>query len=172
MILKNRIMNRRYRNEEWFPIVNNDGKVTVKLRGVSVTTAKAFFCILLYIFIYLTVQENCSCRSDRCQKIYSPENGIRRSAVMLVPRESVTAALLRETREELGLNGFTPQFVGSYIWESPREREMVNSFSTVTRSVPIINRDEIDEGRFWSLQEIRDNLGKEIFTPNFEHEFN
>lgn len=31
--------------------------------------------------------------------------------------------------------------------------------------------EELDGGRFWSLEEIRSNLGKEIFTPNFENEF-
>ena len=30
MIIKNRLMNRRYKNEEWFPVVNNEGKVTGK----------------------------------------------------------------------------------------------------------------------------------------------
>ena len=40
-----------------------------------------------------------------------------------------------------------------------------------TDESPEINRDEIDEGRFWSVQETEKNIGKEIFTPNFEHEF-
>ena len=31
---------------------------------------------------------------------------------------------------------------------------------------------EIDEGRFWSLEEIEAALGKGLFTPNFEGEYN
>ena len=30
--------------------------------------------------------------------------------------------------------------------------------------------DELNGGRFWSLEEIKENLGKEVFTPNFEGE--
>jgi hypothetical protein len=30
---------------------------------------------------------------------------------------------------------------------------------------------EIDEGRFFSFEEISQNLGKGFFTPNFETEF-
>ena len=30
---------------------------------------------------------------------------------------------------------------------------------------------EVTEGRFWSFAEIRANLGKGLFTPNFEHEY-
>ena len=31
--------------------------------------------------------------------------------------------------------------------------------------------DEVDEGRWWELTDIDANLGKGIFTPNFESEF-
>jgi hypothetical protein len=31
--------------------------------------------------------------------------------------------------------------------------------------------EELDGGRFWPLAEIKNNLGKGIFTPNFESEF-
>jgi hypothetical protein len=69
------------------------------------------------------------------------------------------------------LNNFVPEFLGKYVWKSTRERELVNSFSTISDLVPVINKDEIDEGRFWSIGEIKENLGKDVFTPNFEHEF-
>ena len=29
---------------------------------------------------------------------------------------------------------------------------------------------ELDGGRFWKIEEIKENLGKGIFTPNFEEE--
>ena len=29
---------------------------------------------------------------------------------------------------------------------------------------------EVDEGRFWSLDEIKKSIGKGLFTPNFESE--
>ena len=31
--------------------------------------------------------------------------------------------------------------------------------------------DEVDEGRFWELEEIEENFGKSVFTPNFEQEY-
>lgn len=30
--------------------------------------------------------------------------------------------------------------------------------------------DELDGGRFWSMEEIKENIGKGVFTPNFEGE--
>jgi len=87
------------------------------------------------------------------------------------PGETPIEALRREAHEELGLNNLVPESLGKYVWESSRERELVNSFSTISDEVPEINKDEIEEGRYWSMEEIKENIGKDLFTPNFEYEF-
>ena len=107
-----------YDPEEWFPVVNEDGKETGKaLRSV-------------------------------CDN-----------------------ALVRETREELGLINFIPRFLVKYVWQSSREKELINAYSSISEEIPEINKDEIEEGRYWTLMEIKENLGNDIFTPSFEHEF-
>jgi len=90
----------------------------------------------------------------------------------ITPGEKVEDALKRETDEELGLKVVKYQFITKYIWESLRERELVYSFTGSSVEVPEINKEEIEEGRFWMISEIRENIGRNIFTPNFEHEFN
>jgi isopentenyldiphosphate isomerase len=87
------------------------------------------------------------------------------------PGESVEEALRREAEEELGLKSFTFRFNKKYAWESPRERELVYSFTGTSCYILSLNNDEIDEGRYWTLNEIRENLGKDVLTPNFEYEF-
>lgn len=84
--------------------------------------------------------------------------------------ENVDEALKREVREELGITDFRPVPLGHYVFESARERELVFTFRTVYDG-PIAPSEELDGGRFWSLDEIRENLGKDLFTPNFEGEF-
>ncbi len=83
--------------------------------------------------------------------------------------ESVEQALRREVREELGITDFTPQQVTHYVFESARERELVFTYKTVYDG-PVRPSDELDGGRFWPIDEIRANLGKGVFTPNFEGE--
>ncbi len=85
--------------------------------------------------------------------------------------ESIATALRRETREELGITSFEPQYIMSYPFESARERELVNVFRTVTEAQPRPDKGEISEGRFWSREEIEKAIGQGIFTPNFEQEF-
>ena len=83
--------------------------------------------------------------------------------------ESVDMALRREAREELGLEGFVAEPLDTYVFESARERELVYTFRT-TWDGPVCPSDELDGGRFWTPDEIRQQLGKGVFTPNFESE--
>lgn len=85
--------------------------------------------------------------------------------------ELLESALYRETAEELGLRDFNPVLIRTYVWESDVERELVNVFATVGDFTPSLNPEEISEGRYWTLEEIEKNLGKSLFTPNFEQEF-
>jgi isopentenyldiphosphate isomerase len=84
--------------------------------------------------------------------------------------EETCDALRREAREELGLTDFEPEFIGSYVFQSACERELINAFRTTTETSPTPS-DELDGGRFWTTEEIRQAIGKNILTPNFENEY-
>ena len=83
--------------------------------------------------------------------------------------ESVEMALKREVREELGITDFVLETVLHYVFESAREKELVFVHKTVYYG-EIYPSDELDGGRFWSIDEIKKSIGKEVFTPNFEEE--
>lgn len=85
--------------------------------------------------------------------------------------ESVEIAMLREAREELGLTDIQPERLFNYIWESPVEREMIYVHRIVYDKAPQPDQSEVVDGRFWKISEIEENLGKEVFTPNFELDF-
>ncbi len=85
--------------------------------------------------------------------------------------ETLEEALYREASEELGFRDFNPIFLKSYIWESAREKELVNVFATVGNFILKPDNDEVSEGRYWNISELEANLGMGLFTPNFEQEF-
>ncbi|MDE6331786.1 MAG: NUDIX domain-containing protein [Muribaculaceae bacterium] len=84
--------------------------------------------------------------------------------------EETSDALLREAREELELTEFKASFIRSYVFESTRERELVNVFSTVTDRTPRPSA-ELAGGRFWTREEILQAIGTGVLTPNFEQEY-
>ena len=82
--------------------------------------------------------------------------------------ENVMGALRREAREELGLTDFTPEYLKSYVFESDRERELVNSFKAVVDPSDVHPSDELDGGRWWTAEELAEN--SDALTPNLRHE--
>lgn len=85
--------------------------------------------------------------------------------------ENVEKALRREVGEELGITDFTPESLGHYVFESQRERELVYVHRCVYDSDIRPSTQELNGGRFWSADEIAENIGRGVFTPNFESEY-
>lgn len=84
--------------------------------------------------------------------------------------ETTEAALRRETAEEIGLDATGAQFVERYVFDCPRERELVHVYRIVTDEAPRPSG-ELDGGRFFAADEIKERIGTGCFTPNFEQEW-
>ena len=85
--------------------------------------------------------------------------------------EGILEAVYREAFEELKFTDFNPIHLETYQFESEIECEQVNVFAAVGSYDLQPDLDEVDEGRWWELADIDANLGKGVFTPNFESEF-
>jgi len=85
--------------------------------------------------------------------------------------ESVQSALHREVKEELGIKDFIQISLGHYVFESKMEKELVFVNKCVYDGPIHPNKEELSGGKFWATEEILDNIGKGIFTSNFENEY-
>ena len=156
-------------NEEMFPIVDEQGKIlSAATRGECHNGSKLLHPVVhLHVFnsqgeIYLQKRPD--------WKDIQPGKWDTAVGVHIDLGESVEMALKREVQEELSITNFTPELLSTYVFESDREKELIFAYKTIYED-EIIPSEELEEGRFWSLEEVRNNLGKGVFTPNFESEF-
>ena len=156
-------------NEEIFPVVDENGTTVGKAtRGECHSGSKLLHPVVhLHLFdssgrIYL--------QQRPLWKDIQPGKWDTAVGGHIDYGESVDTALSRETQEELGLAGLSVEFLLKYVFESERERELVHVFRA-TYDGDVRPSDELDGGRFWSLDELREAFGKGVLTPKFEQEY-
>lgn len=86
------------------------------------------------------------------------------------PGEGLIEAALREMEEELGVV-CEPAFLYSYTHTNPYETELVSTYVCIHEGGFSFNTEEIDELRFWDIEEIQSALDTDILSDNFKHEF-
>jgi isopentenyldiphosphate isomerase len=87
------------------------------------------------------------------------------------PGEDIRDAARREMFEELGITDIDNiEFLYTYLYTNHRESELVSAFRCSYDGEIHISVDEIDAVRIWSLEEIQQNLGRNIFSGHFEQD--
>ncbi len=83
--------------------------------------------------------------------------------------EDLLSAVVREAREEVGIKVAESelQFLFQYIWQSSRERELVTAFAITYDGVISPDHDEVDEGRFFTWQELQVMMEQGMLTEQF-----
>ena len=160
--------------EELFPIVDENGNVIDAATRKECHSGSKLLHPVVHLHILNETKDALYMQKRSMLKDIQPGKWDTAVGGHVDLGENVNMALMREAKEELGLTDFTPSHLVSYVFESEIERELVNTFSTVVNQNEVkivIDPEEISEGRFWTFAEIKENIGKGVFTPNFEQEF-
>jgi isopentenyldiphosphate isomerase/intracellular septation protein A len=157
-------------NEEWFPLVDENGKIIGKATRNEVHRGPGKLHPVVHLHIYNSKGE-IYLQKRPMHKDTQPGKWDTAVGGHVDLGETIEQALLRETAEELNIKGIYPAPLVQYKWETDMESELVFSFIALYNARPVINKMELDDGRFWTIQEIRKNIGTGVLTPNFENEF-
>lgn len=161
---------RKLAKEEWLPLLNVRGEIIGKAPRSVCHSGKEYLHPVVHLHV-LNNKGEIYLQKRSMNKLVQPGKWDTAVGGHVAFGEQIETSLVREAYEEIGIRDFTPQLAAQYIWESDIEREWVFCFVTNYNGPLTINPDEVDEGKFWPIADVRKNIGKQIFTPNFEEEF-
>lgn len=170
-LLKNKISLKQTVSEEILPLVDKDGKIIGKATRSECHKNKNLLHPVVHVHIFnkkgeLYLQK----RPDN--KIVQPGKWDTAVGGHVSFGETLEQALKKEVKEETGIENLECKNFDRYIWESEIEKELVFVFIADYQHTIDFKNEEIADGKFWSISEIKKNLNNNIFTPNFEYEFN
>jgi len=169
-LTRNLIRKRRFKTEEMLAEVDENGKIIGQISRSEAHNGSKKLHPVIHVHI-INSKGEILLQKRSMTKTIQPGRWDTAVGGHISYGEKIESALERETQEELGLYNLKFNFVTKYIWKSEIESELVFVFISQHEEFNFKPNSEVDEVRFWDKNKISKNLGKNIFTPNFEVEF-
>lgn len=162
----------KHKNEEWFPVVNEDGNIIGKSPRSICHNGTKILHPVIHIHIVNT-DKKLLLQKRSLKKDIQPGKWDTSIGGHISFGESLQDALLREAKEEMGIDIDFSKLIPfkKYIFESDIEKEFVFSFIYIYDGKIDFQKEEIEEINFFSNREILDLIDKNLVTQNFIKEF-
>jgi len=169
-LMYKKLQSKKLAKLEWLPLVDDQGKIIGKALRDEVHQNKQLLHPVVHLHVFNSKGEM-YLQKRPLNKQVQPGKWDTSVGGHISLGETVEDALIRESKEEIGIEGFKADLLFKYRWNSDIESELVFCFATRYDGQVEPNPTELETGRFWKIDDIKRSIGKEIFTPNFEYEF-
>ena len=156
--------------EEWVPLVDEQGKIIGQAPRSQVHDGSKLLHPVVHLHL-INRNKAILLQKRPLSKLIQPGKWDSAVGGHISAGETLELALKKEASEEIGLVDFSAKMHKVYKWETEVEAELVYLFISFDFKNFKVHSDEVDEVRFWTKNQIENNLGKGVFTPNFEFEF-
>lgn len=157
-------------NDEYFDVIDNTGSIIGKATRGECHGNTSLAHQVVHVLVFNSRGE-LFLQKRSMNKYIQPGKWDTSVGGHLNLGETFEEAVYREMKEELGIEGVPVRHLYDYWMRNEVETEFVRTCMCIYDGQITVNADEIDDGRFWGMSEIESNFGSNIFTPNFEQEY-
>lgn len=164
--------NRKFGKEEWLPLIKEDGSA-IGAAPRSLVHKSAHHWLHPVVHLQVVGDGGLWLQKRAMDKLVQPGKWDTAVGGHVTANETVEMALMKEAWQEINLRleGEKVNVLGRYQWKTEIEYEMVYSFLFYTDKELFARNDEVDDLKLWTFEEIEQEIGKDVFTPNFEYDF-
>jgi isopentenyl-diphosphate delta-isomerase type 1 len=157
---------------EFFDIVNDNGKIIGKASRSKCHNGSKLLHPVIHIHI-INSEKKLLLQKRKIDKDIQPGKWDTSIGGHIISGELTEEAIKREANEELGIIIKLNKLIklDEYIYESEIEKEYVRSYVYYYSGRIIFQESEIDEVRFFSINDINVLIKQKMVTPNFIKEF-
>ena len=138
--------------EEWLPVVDEEGKIIGKAPRSHCHNGQKILHPVIHLHVVNKKMIYLQKRS--MNKLVQPGKWDTAVGGHIAFGETIEQAMMREAKEEIGLENFQAKSISRYVWESDIEKELIFMFLTYFSGPLKTNPNEVEEGRYWTLKQI------------------
>ena len=168
--LRIRLLNKRLESEEWLPVISESGEVQGKIaKSVSINLKNKLLHPLVRVAliydgkIYLKKRDN-SRLLDPMKLDYPFEKYMKYN-------HNIEEAIENLIKSEVNTAKMPVRFLLKYVFENENTKRLILLYVSMIPSEKAFNDLHLKGGKLWTVNQIEDNIGSNIFSECFELEF-
>ena len=168
--LRIRLLKKRLQGEEWLPVINESGVVQGRIaKSVSISMKNRFLHPIVRIaliydgMLYLKERDN--------SKLLDPEKLDYPFETYMQYNHNIGEAIKNVIGKEIDGDTLPVRFILKYEFENETTKRLVFLYVSTIISEKAFEKLSLEGGKLWTINQIEDNIGSDIFSEPFELEF-
>lgn len=168
--LRLRLLSKRLKEEEWLPVINEKGVVQGKIaKSVSISMKNKFLHPIVRIAL---IYDGMLYLKDRDgSKLLDPEKLDYPFETYVQYNLNIDQAIKNVVKKEVNCDVLPTRFILKYVFENEHTKRLIYLYVSTIRSEKAFEELNLKEGKLWTINQIEDNIGSNLFSETFELEF-
>lgn len=169
-ILRLRMLDRKLNEEEWLPVVAESGQVMGRVaKSVTIASKNKYLHPVVRIALINKGRLYLTHRSE--DKILSPGMLDYPFEKYLKYQNDIEQTISNLLTSSIGDTEIPLQFMLKYVFENDITKRLVLLYASVVDDDELFNSLSLEGGKLWTIKQIEENQGKDLFSEPFELEF-